>query len=57
MNLPIEERALMALQAAVAKVIENHVRDMRPIWGWRDGKVVDLLPEELAARSEKSRTA
>lgn len=57
LELPMEQRALMALQAAVENVIEEHVRNRRPIYIWRDGKVVDILPEELEARAVKSRTA
>ncbi len=57
-KLPLEiDRAEKALRAAVDKLVEQHVRDRRPIYVWRDGKVVDILPEELQARSEAPRTA
>jgi len=36
LELPIVERAEMALKAAVEKVIEAHVRDGRPIHIWRE---------------------
>ena len=48
-DLPLEERALMALQAAVRKVIEEHIREGLPLYIWRDGKVVAVPPEELRA--------
>jgi hypothetical protein len=38
LELPLAERAEMALKAAVEKVVESHVRDGRPIYIWRDGK-------------------
>lgn len=47
LDLPLEERALMALQAAVEKVIEEHIREGLPLYIWRDGKVVAVPPEEL----------
>ena len=47
LDLPLEERALMALQAAVEKVIEEHIREGLPLYIWRDGRVVAVPPEEL----------
>ncbi|MGC2526839.1 MAG: hypothetical protein WA639_03770 [Candidatus Acidiferrum sp.] len=47
LDLPLEERALMALQAAVERVIEEHIREGLPLYIWRDGKVVAVPPEEL----------
>ncbi len=47
LELPLGERAEMALKAAVEKVIERHVRDGRPIYIWRDGKVVEVSAQEL----------
>jgi hypothetical protein len=38
------EKAIAAMRAAVAKVIENHRRDNTPFAIWRDGKVVWLDP-------------
>lgn len=46
----MEERALMALKAAVEKVIEERVREGLPLYIWRDGKVVAVPPEELRAQ-------
>jgi hypothetical protein len=45
--LPLEERALMALEAAVEKVWEEHARNGLPIYVLRDGKIVEVPPEEL----------
>jgi len=39
--------AEMAVKAAVEKVIEAHIRDGRPIYIWRDGKVVEVSAQEL----------
>ena len=50
LELPLHVRAEMALKAAVEKVIEENVRCRLPIYIWRDGKVVDILPEELRRR-------
>lgn len=50
LDLPMEERALMALKAAVEKVIEERVREGLPLYIWRDGKVVAVPPEELRAQ-------
>ena len=53
LDLPLEERALMALQAAVGKVIEEHIREGLPLYIWRDGKVVAVPPEELRTLSRQ----
>jgi hypothetical protein len=50
LGLPLQERALMALEAAVEKVWEDHAREGLPIYIWRDGKVVEVSPEELRIR-------
>jgi hypothetical protein len=50
LDLPLEERALMALKAAVKKVVEEHAREGLPLYIWRDGKVVAVPPEELRDR-------
>jgi hypothetical protein len=47
LELPLGERAEMALKAAVEKVIEAHIRDGRPLYFWRDGKVVEVSAQEL----------
>ena len=47
LELPLAERAEMALKAAVEKVVESHVRDGRPLYIWRDGKVIEVPAQEL----------
>jgi hypothetical protein len=50
LELPLIERAEMALKAAVENAIEEHARDGFPIYIWRDGKVVVISVEELRKR-------
>jgi hypothetical protein len=52
LELPLEERALMALKAAVERVIEEPAREGLPLYIWRDGKVVAVPAEELRAHSK-----
>jgi hypothetical protein len=52
-ELPLEERAEMALKAAVKKVIDEHAREGLPIYIWRDGKVVEMSVEELRERAAR----
>lgn len=47
LDLPLEERAEMALKAAVEKVIVEHARQGIPIYIWRDGEVVEVPPDKL----------
>jgi hypothetical protein len=47
LDLPLEQRAEMALRAAVEKVIVEHARQGLPIYIWRDGKVVEVPPDKL----------
>ena len=47
LELPLQERAPMALEAAVEKVWEEHARDGLPIYFLRDGKIVEVPPEGL----------
>jgi hypothetical protein len=49
LELPLEERAEIALKAAVEKVIIEHARRGLPIYIWRDGRIVEVPPEELRA--------
>ena len=51
LKLPLEQRAEMALKAAVEKVIVEHARQGLPIYIWREGKVVEMSLEELCERS------
>ena len=49
LELPLQERALLALKAAVEEVIEEHAREGLPLYTWRNGKVVAVPAEELRA--------
>jgi len=49
-ELPLSERGLMALKAAVEKVIDEHVREGLPMYIWRDGKVVAVSAAERRKR-------
>lgn len=51
LELPLLERAAMAMEAAVEKVIEEHAREGLPLYIWRDGKVVAVPAEELRTHS------
>jgi hypothetical protein len=51
LELPMPERGLIALKVAVKKAIEEHAREGLPIYVWRDGKVVEIPPDELRAQS------
>ena len=51
-ELPMSERGLMALKVAVKKAIQQHAREGLPIYTWRDGKVVEIPPDELAVESQ-----
>ena len=46
-SLPIEERAIRALRAAVRKVHEENARLGLPVYVWENGKVVARTPAEL----------
>ena len=49
LDLPLEERALLALRAAVKKAIAEHAREGLPVYVWSKGRVVKLPPERLRA--------
>jgi hypothetical protein len=51
LELPLEERAEIALRVAVKNVIAERARAGLPIYVWRDGKVLEISPEELRQRS------
>ena len=51
LELPLEERALLALRAVVENAIEEHAREGLPMYIWRDGRVVAVPAEELRKRS------
>ena len=46
-ELPVLDRAQMAMKAAVEKVTEEHAREGLPLYVWRDGRVVAVSVEEL----------
>ena len=53
LQLPLRQRAQMAMKAAVEKVIEDHIRSGRPIHIWRNGKVVEVSADELRAQRQQ----
>jgi hypothetical protein len=50
LELPLIERAEMALKAAVEKVMEEHARVGLPVYVLRHGKVIEISSEELRTR-------
>ncbi len=50
LELPLADRGLLALKAAVEKVIEEHAREGLPLYFWRDGKVVAVPAADLLNR-------
>ena len=53
LELPLEERAEMALKAAVEKVMAAHAREGLPTYIWRGGRVVEMSLEELREHSAR----
>jgi hypothetical protein len=53
LDLPLEERAEMALKAAVEKLIVEHARLGRSIYIERNGEVVEVSGEELRELAAK----
>ena len=47
LDLPLHERALMALETAVEKVMEEHALEGLPVYILRDGEVIEKSAEEL----------
>jgi hypothetical protein len=47
LELPLQERALMALAAAVEGVMEEHARTGHPVYVMRDGSEVKISAKEL----------
>jgi hypothetical protein len=54
LRLPIEKRAEIAFKIAVAKAIDEHARLGLPVYIWRDGRVVELSPDEAHELSGNS---
>ncbi|MBV9342440.1 MAG: hypothetical protein JO159_16335 [Acidobacteria bacterium] len=52
LQLPIWKRAEIAFKVAVARAIEEHARLGFPIYIWRDGRVVELSPEEVLSPNQ-----
>ena len=57
LDLPLEQRAELALKAAVKKVIVEHARQGLPIYVWLDGAVVEIRPGELRRKVRPEREA
>ena len=53
LELPMEERALMALRSAVGKLIVEHARTGAPFYIWRNGKVIAMPAEEVQAEAAR----
>jgi len=53
LDLPLQDRAEMAMKAAVEKVILEAAREGYPIYVWRDGAVVEVPVEELRERAAR----
>lgn len=51
LDLPLLDRAEMAMKAALEKVIEEHSREGLPLYVWREGKVVAVQAAELLESS------
>ncbi len=47
LELPLLERAEMALKIAVEQAMEDHAREGFPAYVLRDGKIVEISVEEL----------
>ena len=51
-RLSLTQKATQALSEAVAKVVQDHQRQNRPLAVWRDGKAVWISATEAAALRE-----
>jgi hypothetical protein len=56
LNLPLQDRALLALRSAVKKAIAERTRQGLPVYIWSGGKVVDLTANRRRARSRRKST-
>jgi hypothetical protein len=50
LELPLVERAEMALKAAVERVMEEHAREGFPVYVLRDDEIIEISAEELRTR-------
>jgi len=55
LRLPLEKRAEIAFKIAVAKAIDEQVRLGLPVYIWRDGRVIELSPDEARNIAESNR--
>jgi len=55
LRLPLEKRAEIAFTIAVAKAIDEHARLGLPVYVWRDGRVIELSPDEARNIAESNR--
>lgn len=53
-ELSLTEMAVQAFSDAVAKVVEEHRREGRPLAVWRDGKAVWISADEAGTVRETS---
>ena len=53
LELPMEQRAEMALKAAVEEVVIEHARTGAPFYIWRGGKVIAMPKDELEAEATR----
>ena len=51
-QLSLTQKAMQALTNAVAKVVDEHRRQARPLAVWRDGRAVWISAAEAAALHE-----
>jgi hypothetical protein len=56
LDLPLEQRALMALKEAVKKAIAERRRLGLPVYVWSDGRVVDISSGRKATSRSASKT-
>jgi len=54
LSLPLEKRAEIVFKAAVAKAIDENARLGLPVYVGRDGKVIQLSPDELRELSRST---
>jgi hypothetical protein len=55
LRLPLAQRALKALKAAVEKAAAEHAKAGVPMSVWRNGRVVRLSPKRLRATAASNR--
>lgn len=53
LELPLEQRAEMAMKAAVQKVIEEHAREGLPLYVWSGDKVVAMSAKDLRSHLQR----